>query len=80
MGNNTKPRFGRLLLKSHQRGQDGEKRKFALCWMLAAAKEGQGEQTPVHRPAPPSDCEWARAFIEGGGYMQKSHTQPGQSA
>ena len=77
MGDNTKPRSSRLLLKSHQRGQDGGKRKFALCWMLAAAKEGQGEQTPVHRTAPPTDCEWARAFIERGRGL---HAEIAQSA
>ena len=67
MGNNTKPGSSCSPLKSHQRGQDGgrifESVLYVACWQQ---QEGQGEQTLVHRPAPPTDHEWSRAFIDRG--------------
>ena len=38
---------------------------FALCWMLAAWR--RGGWTPVQRPTPPpTDNQWATAFIDRG--------------
>ena len=36
-----------------------------VCFILDAGNQGRG-QTPVQRPTPFPDNQWARAFIDGG--------------
>ena len=47
-----------------------------VCFILDAGNCGGG-WTPVQRPTPPADNQWARAFIDGGRGL---HAETAQSA
>ena len=45
-----------------------------VCFILDAGNQGRG-QTPVQRPTPLPDNQWARAFIDGGRGLRAETSQ-----